>query len=291
MCAIAFVINYSKKKKLNLERVESMFANMESRGRDASGFYFEREENKKTIRRLRKAPITTQNLWDLTQFNKQDGQTQKDFDKFKLNGTEKLLILHSRAMTQGEAKDNNNNHPLFSKNYILVHNGIVDDLHPVKTYPYKGLVDSEHILARIETYGISKGLGGLVADLAVIFKKKFEDAIYILRNYNPLALIWFQDEEVLIGVSDKSYVSIPDEFWAFSRVLFRPGHRVESLPKDWLYKISTKEPKIVSSKQLPVHELDWNTKSDVKSQSDEKKSHARNVKKWIDEHNQKSFNN
>ena len=287
MCAIAFIINYNKQKKLNLELVESLYDNMEARGKDASGFYFERKEKEgrktKTVRRLKKAPVPTQELWELTQIAPQEGQTKEDFEKFKLNGTENLIILHARAMTQGDAKDNNNNHPIFSQNYVLVHNGIVDDLKPISRYPYKGLVDSEHILARIETYGITEGLKGLIGDMAIIFKRKFEDGIYLCRNFNPLEIIWFPEEQIMIGISDDNYVSIPDEFWAFSKIIFRPGHRIESLPKDWLYKISTKEPKILLAKELIVREIDYNTKADVKAQEDGKKSHARNIQKWLDE--------
>ena len=42
MCAIGFFINYHKTKKLDLEEVKGMFVEMEDRGTDSAGFYWER---------------------------------------------------------------------------------------------------------------------------------------------------------------------------------------------------------------------------------------------------------
>src|SRR4030067_1091064 len=84
---------------------------------------------------------------------------KKHFGTLREAITKSSVILgHTRAATQGHQKDNNNNHPIHSESYIMVHNGICPSMDRIKGYPYKGEVDSEILLSYIEKNGIVKGL-------------------------------------------------------------------------------------------------------------------------------------
>ena len=234
MCGIAFIINYSN-NKLNLSFVKNIFCFMEERGTNASGIYFERGILGKMERRIIKAPLKASDLWKETQLIKDINEENK---KYILDGTEKLILLHTRQKTTGTEFDNLNNHPIFSEKYVLVHNGIISDDSKVKDYKYLGQVDSEHILANLETLGLN-GFKNVYGGMAAIFKKFKEDKIFLLRNYNPLFLCYFKDLNVLIGISDIDFVSnnIQARKTLFKKLTEEKEFKSVELPKNELYTI------------------------------------------------------
>jgi len=234
MCGIAFIINYNPKTKIDKNLIKHMFIEMEFRGTDASGYYFERENEGKMEVLARKHNIPATDLWDKTQEKK---RMSKDDKRYKITGDERLILLHTRAKTRGDPIDNNNNHPIFSDNYVLIHNGQIHSTR-LSYYDYKGRVDSEEILAYIETFGIREGLKKLNGDMSIIFKKYEDDEMFLYRNTNPLDLVYFPSKKILIGISSESFIEIDWIHKSVQNKIFSPYFIYETLPPDALYKIS-----------------------------------------------------
>jgi len=241
MCGIGFYLNYHGTRNMPLTDIAKTFKSLETRGNDASGFYFERQEetNKQIIevKRVFKAPCMATTLWNYVHDPKFDSdrskKDSKEIQKYRLTGKEKLIILHTRAKTVGTEWSLYNNHPIHSKNFILVHNGNVYN-DRLKSYKYQGEVDSEEILAYMESYGIEKGLEKTQGSLAIIFKRFKDNFLYIIRHNAPMDLLYFKKEKLLVGVSSDSHVTIPD---TNIKALFQANIIKCELPPDTLYKI------------------------------------------------------
>jgi glucosamine 6-phosphate synthetase-like amidotransferase/phosphosugar isomerase protein len=207
MCGIAFVINYGT-DLLDIDFVERMFVNMDDRGGDAAGYYFERFKKGKVIRRLVKGPIRGEDLFDEVHTDSKDiSKAEKAFNsKYAIDGSEKLVILHTRKRTHGTEYNNNNNMPIHSKDWILVHNGVVS-ADRLNSFPYKGEVDSEEILARLQMYDgdFEKALPEVGGSMSIIAKRFKSDELYLYRNSNPLDLLFQPDTNVLVGISCAEY--------------------------------------------------------------------------------------
>lgn len=248
MCGIGVVINY-KGDKIDMGFLKSMFDEMSGRGTDASGIYFEREEEGRIIRRLYKGPMASKSLWKLIQESeKKDMKKYGDFiKKYRLNGTEKLIMFHTRAKTKGSEEDNANNMPIFSEDYVLIHNGVVDNKQ-LPEYKYMGEVDSEEILARIQTKGLTDGLAEIKGSMAIAIKPKKENFVYMYRNTNPLDIIYLKDKGLLIACSAKRYVSFEEP--QFAETLIKTNVVWLSLPSHNLFKFSINEPAIEAVKEI-----------------------------------------
>jgi len=245
MCGICFFINYHPTKKIDLKMVKDTFIGLESRGTDASGYYFEREEKDgKVLRMINKCGITATELWEQTQDRKsfEKEETKRRFNKYKLNGKEKFIMIHTRHKTQGSETFNNNNHPIFSEKYVLIHNGVITS-DRLPDYPYMGTVDSEEILAYMETYGMKKGIELSEGSMSIVFKETTANHIYLYRNSNPMDILYFPQKQLLVGISDDSYVDIPAKFSMLQTRIFKPEYISESLQLDSLYKLSLLEKK------------------------------------------------
>jgi len=100
---------------------------------------------------------------------------------------EKIFIGHTRCASHGSPKNNNNNHPLIGKKYVLVHNGIVR-MKRIKGYRYKGETDSEIILSYLETKG-RQGLKEVLGSASLVWTKpKVPNTIYMWRHRSPLVI-------------------------------------------------------------------------------------------------------
>jgi asparagine synthetase B (glutamine-hydrolysing) len=250
MCGIAFVINYNTKNKVNLDIVKSMFISMKKRGTDASGIYWEREDGSSISRKLFKSPIESDKLWELVQSDKTPEHT---FERAQLFGTERLIMLHTRNMTQGNEADNHNNMPIYSKNYVLVHNGVIH-AERSKSYAYNGAVDSEEILAKTEEVGLKKALSLINGSMAIAIKKIVDDELFIYRRNNPLYLLFFKDQNVLFGCSLADYVPHINKLkQRLGDGLFKSGCSILEVPEGELFKLSIKHRSIEREGNI-VHE-------------------------------------
>ncbi len=148
-----------------------------------------------------------------------------------------LVIGHTRAWTQGTPKDNNNNHPINSKSYIMVHNGVCSSMNRIKEYPYQGEVDSEILLSYVETLGVVDGLKKLRGTASIAITELSGKSVYLWRHSNPLYIgydlgtktIFFASTEDILKGGLANILSI------FS------SYQIRQLPEDVL-SIITYEP-------------------------------------------------
>lgn len=175
------------------EKIGNMFALLETRGRDASGFAFIRDNN--LI--VHKAAIRSSEM-----------VKTKEWSDLQLAP---VMIFHARAKTQGSEKNNANNHPIFNKQgQCVVHNGIIyNDREIFGKNQRDAEVDSEAILAVLSAKHkgdkikrVFEKLEGSFA-FAVIDKEQPERLVLVKKD-NPLDLYYNAKEDILYFCSERS---------------------------------------------------------------------------------------
>ncbi len=258
MCGIAFIINYDKQRKICIEDFEKLFSGLSVRGTDASGYYFERGITEK---RIFKAPVSSKLLLDRIKREKENGK----WGKFKITGSENLIMMHCRMKTHGSEYNNLNNMPIFSKQYLLVHNGVMRN-ERLKDYKYKAEVDSEEILAQIEGKGIVEGLKSCVGTLAVAIRELDTDFLFLYRNSNPLELFYDAEINVLFGCSKIDYV--PIHYHDPEVELANHMKSMVTLPLNTLWKINIKKFGIENLGKIDAKTYDYKTTTKEDSYGD-----------------------
>lgn len=134
-----------------------------------------------------------------------DGKEWQEFD------LPKFMIMHCRATTQGNASDNMNNHPLFTKSGIaVIHNGVIrNDRELFKKFDLKrdAQVDSEIFPKLLELVGgdWEKGMNlmntveGGFACAAVQTSRP--DELLLWRHDNPIAFAYDSVNDILYFAS------------------------------------------------------------------------------------------
>jgi len=170
-----------------------MFALLEIRGRDASGFAVIRDNN--LI--VHKAAIRSSEMIKT-----------KEWTALQLAP---VMIFHSRAKTQGTEKNNQNNHPLFNKQGIcLVHNGIIyNDREIFAKNERDAEVDSEAILivlsAKHKGDKIKRVFEKLEGSFAfAVIDKEQPERLILVKKDNPLDLYYNAEDDILYFCSERS---------------------------------------------------------------------------------------
>ena len=273
MCGIGFFINYDKKKKLDLDLVEEVFTKLSWRGKDACGWYYERIENGIMKRGVTKAPLTSKQL--IEESKKFTGKNTKA----KLNGTERLIILHTRAKTEGTEFDNENNHPMFGESWLTVHNGSIFSA-PLSDYTYKGTCDSELILSYIEKKGIIEGLNASAGSIALIAKTITSNKLYLFRNTNPFFVMYDNKAKVLMGASQANH--LPEYTPSTDDLFAETPMKAIEIPKQELFSISLTKPDMVqvSEMQVPCSNFTYDDKRGTINKPLDKGIWNRKLGKW-----------
>jgi glucosamine 6-phosphate synthetase-like amidotransferase/phosphosugar isomerase protein len=244
MCGIGAIINYGE-DKINLDMVETMFKNLEGRGNDASGIYYERPgKDGSIISRVFKAPVPATDLWNSVQGYKSKIKIPKTFqEKWRLDGTERLILMHTRWATQGPVSNNHNNMPIYSDKHVLVHNGSVWDNKKIESFKYKGQVDSETILARLDTdKDIETAIRSISGSMAIIVRPLKSKHIHLYRNTNPLVIITPTDTPLLFVCSVSDYVLDKEALEAMGKNNpFVKGETIINVKSGTLYTIGIHE--------------------------------------------------
>ncbi len=208
MCSIGGYISFSTSRP-NRETLETLFTDMQVRGKDASGFAYIQGRKSITV----KAAETSTELI----------KKQSWANLFK-QALPNKMIFHTRAATQGDEKINDNNHPLLSKqNYPYVHNGMINNGHEFGIF--RDVVDS---LAIREVYeGSYQDLPDKLKGswtVAMLQPKK----IVIWRHSNPVN--FFYDKEIdtlffastegilkgILPIEDVKGFLMPSRMWSIS---------------------------------------------------------------------------
>ncbi len=191
MCGIMGYACFGEKRP-SKEHLTEMFSLLETRGRDASGFAF--MDKGQLI--VHKAPVKS-SLFVKT----------KEWQNVKMS---KIMIMHTRAATQGSNKNEANNHPLFNKQGIaIVHNGIIyNDKEIFGRNRRDGEGDSEAILAVLSNK--SKGdkikrvfdrLDGSFAFAAI--NQHEPDKLILVKKDNPIDLYFDTENDIVYFCSER----------------------------------------------------------------------------------------
>lgn len=174
-------------------KITTMFSLLESRGRDASGFAFIKDNNL----------VVKKDAIRSSEFVKTE-----DWKELILPS---CMILHTRMKTQGSEKNPANNHPLFSKNGIaIVHNGIIyNDKEIFGKKERDAEVDSESILhlLSIKTKGdrIKRLFDKVEGSFAVaVLDKNDPDRLLLIKKDNPIDLYYDERDDILYFCSERS---------------------------------------------------------------------------------------
>jgi len=172
MCGIAGFIGKSKNPSASFELITNLFAQLETRGTDASGMWgLENKEHPSII--YHKAPLRSSKFVELPIW--------RGLQKLNPN----LLLVHARktSLGVGNASNNSNNHPFVSANKKigLIHNGRIHEVSFLKEkYELKTECDSEVLLRMFES----------AIDQRVPINNDQDTPDYLLRRMAGLYDIW-----------------------------------------------------------------------------------------------------
>lgn len=184
MCGISGYISMSDKRP-DKTKLEEMFKSIQLRGRDASGFA---TLDAKTLRVV-KAPIEADELI-----------TRKAWKK--LTELPEIMIMHTRAATQGAVANNDNNHPIRYKKYTAIHNGVINNEAdfdvPLTQVDSMAILKSWH-QNKGDIKEVTKSLQGSFA-VALLDTTK-PGKLTLFRHTSPIELLLDQKDEILYFAS------------------------------------------------------------------------------------------
>ncbi|MCB0732759.1 MAG: hypothetical protein KDC88_17180 [Ignavibacteriae bacterium] len=175
-------------------KLEKMFTLLETRGRDASGFAFIDPITNKL--KVTKAPIPSSKLVHTPEW-------------ISLS-LPKILIAHTRMKTQGDPKNNMNNHPIFNKDGMaIVHNGMIHNDNEIFSKKIKrdAEVDSEAILAILSQKhkdAIQKLFDKIHGIFAVaVIDQSDPGKLLLIKKDNPIDIYYNSKDDILYFASER----------------------------------------------------------------------------------------
>jgi predicted glutamine amidotransferase len=206
MCGIGGIRRFGD-TPITQDQVTALLLALESRGNDATGVAVQAADGAISVH---KAPTPA---WTFT--------AEKVFDTFceqKLPDAICVLV-HTRYATQGDPKENNNNHPMFSGRCAVVHNGCIsndDVLFKSMKLERKAETDSDIIRAIVDDTGLTRKafreldrMSGSCA--AAIVSQDEPGKLMLLRSGSPLVLASSQDQ--LFWASTKEALHSASRLW------------------------------------------------------------------------------
>jgi len=200
MCGICGIRRFGD-EPITEEKITTLLCANERRGLDATG-------------------MALQNPGEEVQVLKQDepanhfvrSRAYKEFLTAHLREETEIFLGHTRAATQGNPKDNANNHPVFAGNVAVVHNGMIhndDTLFRELSLDRKADVDSDILRAILDEGGFTmKGLralrkiSGSVAIAAIA--NAYPGKLVLARSGSPLVLA--STPNLLVWSSEKQAI-------------------------------------------------------------------------------------
>lgn len=212
MCGIAgyFAIDEEARKEYNLRTLsKTLLKQIESRGRDASGYAYHGRGG------------------DFPVVIKDDMPGGKFAQAAPLFTTRRrmpaTLLLHTRKSTGGTPKNMENNHPVFSKEtgLTLVHNGWVSNEQSVLNrfdLRKDGEVDTETLLRLIEHFSeeknqrlvtsVQNALEQLEGPYAcAMIKQGFANTLWMWRRRNPITMAIMEKPKMIVWASERKHLT------------------------------------------------------------------------------------
>lgn len=181
----------------------------EHRGNDASGIAIQQKDGSLNI--LKKDCPG----WQLV--------TSDEYTKFikeHLHADSRGVIVHARGASQGNPRDNNNNHPMYAGVSAVIHNGVIrndNDMFNILKLDRKAATDSDIIRAIVDRFGVTeqavKTLGKLSGSGAIAaFDPRYPGKLLLVRSGNPLTLasnddfLYFSSEKATLHKACRPFV-------------------------------------------------------------------------------------
>lgn len=205
MCGIMGYIAF-KDARPPKETLTKMFVEIESRGRDASGFAFIDKKTTKNKGDQHKLVVIKNNV--------PANKLVQTKEWTRLKKLPPILIAHTRAATQGVDTINTNNHPIVYDNKAMVHNGMISNEydHGVD----RDTVDSLAILKAwvSEKENIQDVFSSLEGSFAcAIIDPAKPTRLVLFRHSNPIEIVLDTKDEILYFASLDSAImkSVPKD--------------------------------------------------------------------------------
>lgn len=200
MCGIGGIRRFGP-EPIERSAIEILLCALQRRGTHATGIALQNPGGE--IQVLKKDVPA----WDFV-----SGKPFEAFIEEHLNDETVIVTLHTRAATKGSPKDNDNNHPLFTGNTAVVHNGMIrndDELFRDLKLKRSGQVDSDILRAILDKHGLTrdgiKALQKVQGSVAIAAMCKDQPGKLILgRSGSPLVLA--STEHHLVWASEKSAI-------------------------------------------------------------------------------------
>lgn len=208
MCGIAGIVRWGK-QPIKEDVIGMLLVGNEHRGNDASGLVIQQSDGALAV--LKKDVPG----WKLIASNEYE-----NFLKEHLREDSRSVLVHARGASQGNPRDNNNNHPMFAGCSALVHNGVIrndDRLFTSLKLERKAETDSDILRAIVDKYGLTEeamrqigqatGSGAIAA-----VHPEFPNKLLLLRSGNPLVLasnedfFYFSSEKTTLHKACRPYV-------------------------------------------------------------------------------------
>ena len=196
MCGIGGIINLGADRETIMNSVASLLRALEPRGRDASGIAAIYKDKEFVLKR----PVQPNDFINNNEF--------KAF--LKEHSDAKVFMVHARNATQGSPSHNQNNHPLESKNFILVHNGVIHDdalngLFESENVDPTVQTDSYLILKAAEKFGIETAMRLKGSNACIVYDRK-KKLLHLFRLQMPLVAGYCQQLKLLVFASTEEAI-------------------------------------------------------------------------------------
>lgn len=206
MCGIGGIRRFGQ-APINIDSINLMFLGLQHRGMDAAGIAITNGAEVFVYK-------TDQPAWNMLA-----SRAYKDFVEEYLTDTTDIVLVHTRAATEGLPRFMKNNHPLYSGTSAIIHNGCISN----HRYLFEELklertaeTDSDIIRAIFDDEGFTKRairilerMSGSAAIAAV--SPKHPGELILARSGNPLILA--ADTDHLYWASTKSTIHAASRPW------------------------------------------------------------------------------
>lgn len=184
MCGIAGIIRFGE-TPIDPDVLGLLLVGNEHRGNDATGLAIVQPDGEIAIHKDDDPAWKFTNTRDYTEFITKN-----------LKPDTWAVLLHTRAATQGNPRDNNNNHPLSAGKAAIIHNGIISNDHSLFTsldLKRGAETDSDIIRAIVDRDGVTatamktlNRLSGSAAGAAV--HPDYPKRLLLFRSGSPMQL-------------------------------------------------------------------------------------------------------
>jgi len=277
MCGINGIISFKgfedKKEIFHIARI--MLIKSQERGEDATGISL--------------IDSKTDDIFILKQnIPASDFVKLKEMEEAFLSRNYDCVLLHTRQKTQGDPKNNMNNHPIYSKenNNVIIHNGMISNYETLKErfkLTFDAEVDSEIILSLYNKIGMSQ----LVKDLCGSYTFSIYDKkkIHLFKYSNPLFVSYFPDKELYLFSSQQEYIEKATAYeetvqTLFKRMIYREGfkERMDFEPDNGDHIIFDMDKKTIEkyhldttygTQEYPNNRRDWHNRETSETNSED----------------------